>query len=72
VDPREVVIGERIAVGGFAEVFVGRYQVWSQSVRVGGYGEYAALCLRRGASTGGFNAGQCLPSRQQAARLLVA
>ncbi len=27
IDPRDVLVGERLAVGGFAEVFVGRYQV---------------------------------------------
>ncbi|EFN51230.1 hypothetical protein CHLNCDRAFT_10735, partial [Chlorella variabilis] len=26
IDPRDVLVGERIAIGGFAEVFIGRYQ----------------------------------------------
>ena len=29
IDPRDVLVGERIAIGGFAEVFIGRYQVRS-------------------------------------------
>ena len=27
VDPKHVILGERLAVGGFAEVFVGQYEV---------------------------------------------
>ena len=27
VDPKRVILGERLAVGGFAEVFVGKYEV---------------------------------------------
>jgi hypothetical protein len=27
VDPRDVVIGDRLAVGGFAEVFIGKLYV---------------------------------------------
>ncbi len=29
IDPRDVVVGERLAVGGFSEVFLGKYQVSS-------------------------------------------
>ena len=31
IDPRDVLVGERLAVGGFAEVFVGQYQVCGSS-----------------------------------------
>ena len=27
IDPNSVIIGERIAMGGFAEVFIGKYEV---------------------------------------------
>ena len=33
IDPRDVLVGERLAVGGFAEVFVGQYQVCDSSGR---------------------------------------
>ena len=27
VDPNQVIMGDRIAIGGFAEVFIGKYEV---------------------------------------------
>lgn len=38
IDPRDVLVGERLAVGGFAEVFVGRYQVGGVEVWGAGAG----------------------------------
>ena len=35
VDPKHVILGERLAVGGFAEVFVGKYEVRRKSRLLG-------------------------------------
>lgn len=32
LDPRKVLVGRRLAVGGFAEVFLGKYEVGVQDV----------------------------------------
>lgn len=45
VDPKHVILGERLAVGGFAEVFVGKYEV-RRKYRLG-------LALRSHASSWG-------------------
>ncbi len=42
VEPEKVMLGERLAVGGFAEVFVGKYEVISQTL-LQGIGPYTRL-----------------------------
>jgi len=71
LDPRKVLVGRRLAVGGFAEVFIGKYEVGQRGgvgvgVGVGcSWGRVGVACWKMGTrqELGAFRRSSC-PKRQ--------